>query len=446
MMLIDRSLARCAAMVCLSVLATVSPAQDGVPVIERVPQIRELVDTGYPASFALYKDIHAHPELGFQEARTASLLAHEMRSLGFKVTEKVGKTGVVAIFENGIGPTVMVRTELDGLPMEEKTGLPYASKAKTVLDGRETYVAHSCGHDIHMAVWISTARALVAMKGEWRGTLMFVAQQGEEVAGGAAGMIADGLFTRWHKPDFALALHDRPEAYGTVGLNSGAISSFDTSVDIDFRGVGGHGSRPEETVDPILIAAHFITDVQSVVSREKGPFEFGVVTIGAVEAGTVGNIIPDHAILHGTIRSYKPEVRDKLMLGVQRTAKAAAMMAGAPEPEVSLQDEADSVVNDDDLVRRTEPLFKAVFGDANVRHPPPSNASEDFSVFVNQGIPSLYFFIGVYDPKRVLDSKKPGAAPLPGNHSPLFAPVPEPTIKTGALAMTVAVLNLMQRP
>ena len=408
-------------------------------------KVSGLVNGMYPQLEAVYQDIHANPELGFQETRTAAKLAAEMRALGFQVTEKVGKTGVVAIFKNGAGPTVMVRTELDALPMEEKTGLPYASKAKTQFNGRETFVAHSCGHDIHMASWLGMARALVALKDQWKGTLMFVAQPAEELVGGAKAMLDDGLFTRFGKPNFAFALHTSPGPIGTVGYNVGAITSNSDGLEITFKGRGGHGSAPDKTVDPIAIAAHFIVDVQTVVSREKDPMEFGVVTVGAVQAGTVGNIIPDMAVLRGTIRSYSPEVRAKLLDGVRRTAKAAAMMAGAPEPDVKLEEGGLAVVNTESVVVTTEAVLKAALGTKNVQRVPPITASEDFSAFVNEGVPSMFFFIGVYDPKQVADSMKPGGKPLPFNHSPFFAPVPEPSIKTGVQAMSLAVLNVLNR-
>ena len=408
------------------------------------PKVTGLVSGMYPQLQAVYEDIHSHPELGFQETRTAAKLAAEMRAIGFQVTEKVGKTGVVAIFKNGAGPTVLVRTELDALPMEEKTGLPYASKVKAVFSGRETYVAHSCGHDIHMASWLGTARTLVALKDQWHGTLMFVAQPAEELVDGAKAMLADGLFTRFGKPDFAFALHTSPAPYGTVAYNAGPITSNSDGLEITFKGRGGHGSAPDKTIDPVAIAAKFIVDVQTVVSREKDPMEFGVVTVGAVQAGTVGNIIPDTAVLRGTIRSYKPEVRAKLLEGVRRTAKGEAMMAGAPEPEVALNEGGLAVVNSESVVATTEAVLKAALGPKNVMRVPPITASEDFSAFVNEGVPSMFFFIGVYDPKQVADSTKPGGKPLPFNHSPFFAPVPEPSIKTGVEAMSLAVLNVLR--
>jgi amidohydrolase len=407
------------------------------------PEVSGTVKRIYPDLEVIYKDIHSHPELGFEEVRTAAKLAEDMRALGFQVTEKVGKTGVVAILRNGAGPTVLVRTELDALPMEEKTGLPYASLAKGMSNGRETFVAHSCGHDVHMASWIGTARTLVAMKDKWQGTLMFIAQPAEELVGGAKAMLSDGLFTRFPKPDFAFALHTAPMPYGTIGYNVGAMTSNSDGLEITFKGRGGHGSAPDKTIDPIAMTAHFINDVQTVVSREKDPQEFGVVTIGAVQAGTVGNIIPDNAVLRGTIRSYSPSVRDKLLSGVRRTANATAMMAGAPAPDVSLTEGGAAVVNTESVVTRTVTVFNATFGAKNVVRVPPSTASEDFSAFVNEGVPSMFFLIGVTDPKQYADSLKPGGMPLPFNHSPFFAPVPEPSIKTGVEAMTLAVLNVL---
>jgi hippurate hydrolase len=424
-------------------VATMSSQGQAQGVDRLAPEVVGLVTGMYPNLETIYRDIHSHPELGFEEVRTAALLAAEMRTLGFQVTEKVGKTGVVAVYHNGAGPTVMVRTELDALPMEEKTGLPYASRAKALFNGRDTYVAHSCGHDIHMASWIGSARALVAMKDKWQGTLVFVAQPAEELVSGGKAMLADGLFTRFPKPDFAFALHTSPAPYGTIAYNVGAVTSNSDGLEITFKGRGGHGSAPDKTIDPIAIAAHFITDVQTVISREKDPMEFGVVTIGAVQAGTVGNIIPDAATLRGTIRSYDPAVREKLLSGVRRTANAAAMMAGAPPPDVALVEGGLAVVNSEAVVTRTETVLKAALGSKNVQRVPPITASEDFSAFVNEGVPSMFFFVGVSDPQQVAESMKPGGKPLPVNHSPFFAPVPEPSIKTSVQAMSLAVLNVL---
>lgn len=406
-------------------------------------QVAPIVNGMYPSLETLYKDLHANPEIAFQEVQTAAKMAAEMRKLGFEVTEKIGGTGVVAIYKNGAGPTVLVRTELDALPMEEKTGLPYASKAKTQSNGRESFVAHSCGHDIHMASWVGTARTLLAMKDQWKGTLMFVAQPAEETVSGAKAMVKDGLFTRFPKPDFAFALHTSPSPYGFVGYKVGPVSSNSDSLEITFKGRGGHGSAPDKTIDPITIAARFITDVQTVVSREKDPAEFGVVTVGAIQGGTVGNIIPDSVVLRGTIRSYKPEVREKLLAGVRRTANAAAMMGGAPEPTVELVPGGAAIVNDEAVVNRTVTALKRSFGDPKVVQVPPITASEDFSEFINAGVPGMMFFVGVLSPEDVMASMKPGGKPLAFNHSPFFAPVPEPSIKTSVEAMSVAVLTTM---
>lgn len=398
----------------------------------------------YAGVESLYKDIHASPELAFEEVNTAKKLAKALRDLGFEVTEGIGKTGVVGLLRNGAGPTIMVRTELDALPMEEKTGLSYASKVKTSYLGKETFVAHSCGHDIHMASWVGTARTLVAMKDQWKGTLMFVAQPAEEVLSGAKAMLDDGLFKRFGKPDFAFALHTAPMAYGEIGFTSGATTSSADSFEAQFHGRGSHGATPDKSIDPVLIASRFVVDVQSVISREKDPFAFGVFSVGSIQGGTSGNIIPDGVALRGTIRSYDQGVRAKMQDGIRRTAKAVAAMAGAPEPDVKIVAGANAVINDAALVDRTEVALKSAFG-AKVRRLPPLTPSEDFSEYGAAGVPAMFFQIGVYDPKDIEASRQPGGKPLPGNHSPFFAPVPEPSIKTSIKAMSLAVLTALQR-
>ncbi len=419
--------------------ATLLPAHAQLDVVQLKRTIETSIANDYPKLDALYKELHAHPELAFQEVKTAARLAAEMRTLGFEVTEGVGKTGLVAIYKNGDGPTIMVRTELDGLPMEEKTGLDYASRDKTTWMGREVFVAHSCGHDIHMASWVGTAKTLLGLKEHWRGTLMFIAQPAEEIVAGAKAMLAHGLFTRFPKPDIALALHDGPFAHGTIFYRSGVGTSAADGLEITFHGRGGHGSAPHNTIDPVAMAARFIVDVQSVVSREKDPTEFGVVTVGAIHGGTVGNIIPDSVQLSGTIRSYKPEVRAKLHAGIERTAKAVAAMSGAPAPDIKMLEGTKPVINDPELVAATAEVLKAAFGD-KLRVSPPGTASEDFSEFAGAGVPSMMFNIGVYDQERI-DAARNGGPPIPANHSPLFAPVPKPTIETGITAMTLAVLS-----
>src|SRR5580700_4666171 len=423
-------------------LSTLLPlqARAELDVVSLKSAIQRAVESDYPKLDALYKDIHAHPELAFQEEKTASKLAAEMRALGFEVTEKVGKTGLVAIYKNGEGPTIMVRTELDALPMEEKTGLSYASHDKTIWQGRETFVAHSCGHDIHMASWVGTAKTLVGLKDKWQGTLMFIAQPAEETVSGAKAMLADGLFTRFKKPDFGFALHDGAFAYGNISYRVGIGSSNSDSLEITFHGHGGHGAAPRRTVDPVMMAARFIVDVQSVISREKDPTEFGVVSIGAIQGGTAENIIPDNVLLRGTIRTFKPEVRAKMLAGIERTAKAVAAMSDAPAPDIRITEGAKAVINDPEVVETAAKALRVAFP-GKFSASPPLTPSEDFSEFINAGVPSMFFNIGVYEPERVAAARDGTGPQLPSNHSPLFAPVPKPTIETGVEAMTLAVLS-----
>jgi amidohydrolase len=428
----------------LLLLAGTAATADAFDVPAAKSRIDDVLAKDYPHLEALYEDIHSHPELGFQEVRTSALLAKEMRDLGFEVTEKVGTTGIVAIYHNGPGPTVLVRTELDALPMEERTGLPYSSRVKAISDGKETFVDHSCGHDSHMAWWVGTARALVAMKTEWHGTLMFIGQPAEELGRGAKAMLADGLFTRFPKPDYAFAAHVGPMAANTMYVKDGTVSSTSQSVEITFKGRGAHGSMPAASIDPIVIGAHFVSDVQTIISREKNPAAFGVVTVGSFQSGTVGNIIPNEAVLKLTLRSYSPEVGKLLLDGVLRTAKADADMANAPAPEFKVPDSIASVVNDSGLVGRTSEVMKAAFGSRAIVAPAaatPTSASEDFSEYIGAGVPAVFFGIGGTDPQVLADAKAKGIS-VPVNHSPLFAPVPEPAIKTGAAVLTLAVLTV----
>ena len=425
-------------------LLLLAPAAHAADITSERTAIDHGLDAQYPHLEAVYKDIHEHPELGFQEQRTAAKLAAEMKALGFEVTEGVGKTGIVAIYKNGAGPTVMVRTELDALPLPEKTGLPYASHAKQMYRGAESPVAHACGHDVHMAVWVGTAKTMLDMKDKWSGTLMFVGQPAEEGGGGAKAMVADGLFTRFPKPDMGFALHVGPGPFGYVFYKPGVINSTSDSFAITFKGKGGHGSRPHTTIDPVMMAGHFIVDVQSVISREKDASKFGVITVGSVHAGNAGNVIPDTATLTGTIRSYDNDTRAKMFDGIERTAKAVAMMAGAPEPDIKITAGAKAVVNDAALTAREGAVLKAAFGDKAKLMPEPGSASEDYSEFVMAGVPSFYFGLGGLDP----DTLKKAAethTPVPGNHSPEFAPVPEPAIRTGAEAMSLVLLDVMQK-
>ncbi len=359
-------------------LAAVAAATLAAPLALAAPapsqrQIDARVDQLYPALFATYQDLHRHPEIAFQEKRTAGVLAREMRRIGFTVTEGVGGTGVVAVFENGAGPTVMVRTELDALPMEEKTGLPYAAEPATAA-------MHACGHDIHMTAWLGTAQVLVETKSTWHGRLVFIAQPAEEVIGGAKAMLADGLLTRFPRPDVGLALHVNSAPAGTVNVKPGTNSSAADTVEILFKGRGGHGSMPSATIDPIVIASRFVTDVQSIVSREKDATQFGVITVGSFQAGTVANIIPDTALLKLTLRSFSPIVRKQLLDGVRRAAEASALLANAPAPDVRVVSGTAAVVSDAALADRTARVFREAFGGAFTFTPEqgaPWSASED---------------------------------------------------------------------
>lgn len=411
-------------------------------------RIGPVLEKAYPHLDAIYKDIHAHPELGFQETRTAALLAEEMRQLGFTVTTGIGETGIVAIYKNGDGPIILVRTELDALPMEEKTGLPYASRVQQTANGSSTFVAHSCGHDLHMAWWLGTATTLVEMKDRWKGTLMFVGQPAEELGTGAKAMLDDGLFTRWPKPDFAFAAHVMPLPTGLVIVKDGVVSSASDAIDISFNGVGAHGSMPDKGIDPIMMGSRFVTDVQSVISREKDPKAFGVITVGSFVAGTVGNIIPDRADLKLTLRSYDDATRKLLVEGVERTARSVTDMARAPAPVITHQGGTAAVVNTTDLAQKAATMLKTAFGSEAVFVPASEaggNASEDYSELVKAGIASVFFAIGGLDPALFAKAQADKTA-IPVNHSPFFAPVPEATIKRGAEVLTLAALMALTEP
>lgn len=423
---------------------TAAPAAAPFDVAAAKTRIDRILDRNYAQLDALYRDLHQHPELGFHEVRTAAILAKEMRKLGFTVTEHVGKTGVVAIYKNGAGPTVLVRTELDGLPVAEKTGLPYASKATQTIDGETFPTMHACGHDSHMAWWLGTAQALVAMKDQWHGTLMFIGQPAEEKIAGAQAMVDDGLFTRWPKPDYGFAAHVGPMPVGVVGIKDGTVSSASDTIKIRFNGVGAHGSMPDASIDPIVMASHFVTDVQTVVSREKDPKAFGVVTVGSFNAGFAPNIIPDHADLQLTLRSFDPATRKLQIDGVKRTANAVAAMARAPAPTITQPEGTGAVINDSKLVARVTGVLKTAIGQDAQFAPasaPAMNGSEDYSVFIDAGVPSVFYGIGGYDAAKIAQYKQEGKA-LPVNHSPLFAPDPEPTIRRGVETLTLSVLSV----
>ncbi|WP_337185431.1 amidohydrolase [Phenylobacterium sp.] len=392
----------------------------------------------------IYKDFHAHPELGMEEVRTAGILAKHMRDLGFEVTEGVGNTGVVAIYRNGPGPVVMVRADMDALPMEEKTGLPYASKVVTDWRGAPTPVMHACGHDIHITAWLGAAEALLSLRNQWSGTLMFVAQPAEEGLGGAKAMMDDRIFERFGLPTHAFALHVGPGPWDSVSMTRGTMNSSSGAFEIAFNGAGGHGSRPHTTIDPVMMAARFVVDVQGVISREKDPQQFGVVSVGAIQSGSAGNIIPDTALVRGTIRWYDESVGDRLLAGVQRTAEAIVAMAAAPAADINIRRGSKAVVNDDKLIESTYAAISKVMP-GKVTYSGPGTASEDYGEFLRDFKSSVYFGIGGYDPALFADGKAIDPSTTPSNHSPFFAPAPEPTLRTGVTAMTTAVVNVMKR-
>jgi len=399
-----------------------------------------------PDAQALYLDLHQHPELSSHETQTATELATRLRALGYEVTEHVGGTGIVGILKNGAGPTVMLRTELDGLPVEEKTGLPYASKAHMKDDnGRDVSVMHACGHDIHMASLWGTASIMAHNKDSWHGTLMLIGQPAEETITGADKMIKDGLFTRFPKPDIGIALHDTNNLpFGKVGITPGYAKANADSVRITVYGKGGHGAQPHTTVDPVLIAARIAVTVQSIVSREIKPGEAAVITIGYIQAGTKNNIIPDEAQMGLTVRSYKPDVRNHLLAGIERVAKAEAMAAGAEKmPKIEKYESTSAVYNDPVLTQHLAATLEGVLGKGTVVTEEPIMTSEDYSYFVEQGIPSFYFTLGVADPQKLAEAQAAGRQ-LPSNHSPLFAPVPEPSIKTGITAEVTILRDLLK--
>jgi amidohydrolase len=415
--------------------ATFAPAQATSKEVESV----------YPEARALYLDLHQSPELSFHETQTAAKLASRLRSLGYEVTEHVGETGIVAILKNGPGPTVMFRTELDALPVEEKTGLPYASKVHAKDNsGRDVGVMHACGHDIHMASLVGAATIMAHSKDSWHGTLMLIGQPAEETISGAKKMIEDGLMTRFPKPDVALALHvGNWLPAGIVGTGSGYRFSNADSLRITIYGKGGHGSMPNTTVDPIVTAARTVLSLQTIVSREVKPGEAAVVTVGYIQAGTKNNIIPDTAELGLTVRSYKPEVRKQVLAAIERITKAEAEAAGAPRtPLIEHFESTDAVYNDPALDQHLTAALESALGKEHVEAVEPIMASEDFSYFTAQGIPSYYLSLGGADPQKLTEAKSSGIA-LPSNHSPLFAPDLDPTLHTGIAAEVAMLRNLL---
>ena len=417
------------------------------------------INTQLPNLIEIYKDLHAHPELSHQESRTSVLLATELRKAGFTVTEHIGKYpdgaqafGVVAIMENGPGPRLLIRTDMDALPIVEETGLPYASHvtAKNAA-GQEVGVMHACGHDIHMTTMIGVARALAALKNQWHGTAMLIGQPSEETIDGAKAMLADHLYERFGTPTMAIALHDTNEhSAGTIGITSGPAMSGATSVDVTIRGVGGHGSRPDLGKDPIVMAAQFITQIQTIASRQEDPRDPAVVTVGDIHGGTKRNIIPDEVKMQLTLRSFTEKTREIELTGIRRAANGVALAAGVPDDRAPiitvLEDESTpATYNNPALTAKVKATIATTLGAQQIEDDEPAMGSEDFGLFGLEGhkIPSVIFWLGAMDPTKFTAAKAAGTE-LPGLHTSHFEPSPEPTLRTGIQTMTSAAIALLQ--
>jgi amidohydrolase len=425
---------------------------------QQTPQ--SLADAELPSLLGIYKDLHSHPELSGYEERTAALVAKELRAAGCQVTEHVGKYadsklkayGVVGVMKNGDGPTVLVRTDMDALPVKEETGLPYASRVVAKNDeGKDVHVMHACGHDVHVAAFIGIARVLAKLKDQWHGTIVFVAQPAEEIGAGARALLKDGLYERFGKPNFALGFHDKADLEaGHIGVTEGYTSANVDSVDVTVRGVGGHGAYPHKTKDPIVLAAEIINAWQTIVSRENNPLDPVVLTVGSIHGGTKHNIIPDEVKMQLTVRTYKSKVRDRVLADIDRIAKGCAAAAGIPSdlaPIVTVSKDfiTSAMYNNPELTRRLVAVWKKSLGDENVEIVDPVMGGEDFSEYglSDQSIPVVNFHFGAVEPAKIAEYKQ-GGKELPTLHSSKFAPVPEPTIRTGITGMTTAVLELMK--
>ena len=399
----------------------------------------------------LYKDLHSNPELSYKEEKTSKKLALLLRKLGYEVTDGIGGYGVVAHLKNGIGKTILIRADMDALPVEEKTGASYASKVKSINQvGQEVFTMHACGHDIHMTVLMGTANYMAKNKEKWQGDLILVLQPAEEVSGGARNMIKDGLFKKWPRPDYNLALHVSADIQaGKIGYLPGWAMANVDSVDIIIKGIGGHGAYPHKTKDPIVLTAQIINSLQTIISREIGPIEPAVLTVGSVHGGTKHNIIPNEVRLQLTLRSYTDEVRSKTISSIKRLTRGLAISAGIPPdlyPEVILKDEyTPAVFNNPDLVQKLESSFKKSIGSENIFKTSPVMGGEDFGMYGRDEpiIPTAIFWLGAVN-KDVFEESKKENIPLPSLHSDLFLPDAEPTINTGITAMSQAAIDLFR--
>src|SRR5438067_9723739 len=428
---------------------------------QQTPQ--QLAEAELPSLLTICKDVHNHPELSTQEERTSALLAKELKAVGCNVTENVGKYeksdqkcfGVVGLMKNGDGPVVLVRTDLDALPVQEETGLPYASTVVTKNEkGKEVHVMHACGHDAHISMIIGVARSLSKLKDQWHGTIVFVGQPAEEIGTGARALLKDGLYTRWPKPNYALGFHDNAQMQiGHIGVTEGYTYANVDSVDVTVRGIGGHGAYPHKTKDPVVLAAEMINQWQTIASRENNPIDPVVITVGSIHGGTKHNIIPDEVKMQLTVRTYKAEVRENVLAAIERIAKGCAAAAGLPSDKMPiitiLRDQfTPATYNNPELTKRLVVVWKQTLGEQNVEASDPTMGGEvfsEYSLLPEHSIPAVDFHVGAVDPQKIAESTKPGAAPLPSLHSSKFAPIPEPTIRTGLVAMTAAVLDLMKK-
>lgn len=425
------------------------------------PTPQSIADAELPSLLTIYKDIHSHPELSTKEQRSSAIVAKELRAAGCEVTENFGHYdnpdwkcyGVVGVMKNGDGPTVLVRTDMDALPVQEQTGASYASKVTmTNVEGKEMPVMHACGHDIHMSALIGTARALGKLKDKWHGTIIFIGQPAEEMVGGARAMLHAGLYDRFGKPAYAVALHDNAEIEaGKIGITAGYYNATVDSVDVTVKGMGGHGAYPHKTKDPITLSAEIINAWQTIASRENNPLDPIVVTVGSIHGGTKHNIIPDEVKMQLTVRTYKPEVRQRVLSAIEQIAKGCATAAGLPPdkmPEVNVlhAEHVNAVYNNPELTKRVKATLKSAIGDENVVDKDPTMAGDDFSEFSlpDHSIPACMFNVGAVDPAKAAEAKKTGAS-LPSLHSSKFLPLPEPTIRVGIIGMTSAVLDLMKK-
>jgi hippurate hydrolase len=422
-------------------------AKDGASRAAKVALSR--LDAIYADLEALYLDLHRNPELSLQEEKTAAKLAARLRSLGFEVTEKVGGHGVVGVLGNGKGPTVLLRTDMDALPILEETGLPHASTVTaTDQSGKAVPVMHACGHDVHMASWTGAATLLARSKDQWRGTLVMVAQPAEELVRGAAAMIAEGLFTRFPRPDFAVAIHQTPLLpAGQVGVVPGYAMAHVNGVEVAVHGQGGHGATPHLTVDPVLLASRIVVSLQGIVAREVNPLDPAVVTVGSIHGGTKGNVIPDEVKLQLTVRSFKEEVQQQLLSAIARVARGEAAASGAPrEPTVVVAPgAARSLYNDPALAARLRSSLERALGAERVKDYPPIMGSEDFSEFGRAGVPSSLFWVGSADPAVFAEARSRGAYP-PGNHTARMTPDRDRTLRTGVSTLTASALALLAAP